>query len=223
MSPPQQPFIPPDLTSVQIDTRKPLILCDADEVLLRFMASFELFLHHQNLYYAWRSYALDGNILSKKDNTIISKPEINQLIDNFYSQHIDKIPIVSGAPAALNALAKRATIIVITNIPKKFHQARQQQLNKGGIPYPVLCNTGPKGPLIASIAKTQKAPIYFVDDSSRHHASVKKEVSDVVRIQFIAEPRLAIMTERCKNCDYRIDSWSSVQFVIENSLTIKGY
>ena len=203
--------------------RKPLILCDADEVLLRFMASFELFLHQRNLYYAWRSYALDGNILSKKDDTTISKSKINDLIDDFYSLHIDKIPIVSGASTALNALSRRATIIVITNIPKKFCEARQHQLNKYGIPYPVLCNSGPKGPLIASIAKTQKAPIYFLDDSSRHHASVKKEVSDVVRIQFIAEPRLAIMTERCKACDYRIDSWRSVQFVIEKSLTIKGY
>ena len=55
----------PDIKKLVINNNKPLIVCDADEVIFDFMSTFEIFLKSNNLYFNWKSYALNGNILNK--------------------------------------------------------------------------------------------------------------------------------------------------------------
>mgnify|MGYP003386390209 FL=1 len=58
------------------NSARPLILCDADEVLLTFMAAFESFLRGRGFYYAWRSYALDGNILERGNDIVLDMVKV---------------------------------------------------------------------------------------------------------------------------------------------------
>ena len=99
------------LAELDHNPAKPLILCDADEVLLAFMAAFERFLHGQGLYYAWRSYALDGNVLERGSGIALAMPEVRRLIEGFYAGHADTLAPVAGASQALKRLAERADII----------------------------------------------------------------------------------------------------------------
>jgi hypothetical protein len=202
---------------------RPLILCDADEVLLTFLAAFENFLHGRGLYYAWRSYALDGNILECGSKIALAMAKVRALIEEFYADHADTLKPVSGAPEALKRLSARADIVILTNIWQKYRLARQTQLASYGLPFPVVSNSGSKGPSVAWFAERSDAPLYFIDDSARHHSSVARHAAAAVRIHFVAERRLAGLVGPAEDCNYRVDSWASAQHVIERNLTAKGF
>ena len=55
----------PNIDISFLNNNKPLLVCDADEVIFDFMISFESYLNGQNLFFSWNSYALEGNILDK--------------------------------------------------------------------------------------------------------------------------------------------------------------
>jgi len=205
------------------NSARPLILCDADEVLLTFMAAFESFLRGRGFYYAWRSYALDGNILERGNNILLDMVKVRELLEEFYADHANTLEPVSGAPEALKRLSTRADIVILTNLWRKYRLARQTQLTSYGIPFPVVSNSGSKGPTVAWFAERSDAPLYFIDDSARHHSSVARHAAAAVRIHFIAERRLAGLVGPAEDCNYRVDSWASAQYVIERDLTAKGF
>lgn len=205
------------------NSARPLILCDADEVLLTFMAAFESFLRGRGFYYAWRSYALDGNILERGNNIVLDMVKVRELLEDFYADHANTLEPVSGAPEALKRLSTRADIVILTNLWRKYRLARQTQLASYGIPFPVVSNSGLKGPTVAWFAERSDAPLYFIDDSARHHSSVARHAAAAVRIHFIAERRLAGLVGPAEDCNYRVDSWASAQYVIERDLTAKGF
>jgi hypothetical protein len=202
---------------------RPLIICDADEVLLSFMAAFEKFLHGRGLYYAWRSYALDGNVLRRPGGDAVSQPGVRALIEAFYADHAATLTPVAGASEALKRLAARADIVILTNLWRQHRDARQRQLAGFGLPYPVISNSGSKGPPVAWFAARGAAPLYFIDDSPRHHSAVAGDAVGAVRIHFIAERRLAGLLGPAADSHYRTDTWVSARRVIERDLDAKGY
>jgi len=221
-SPPIHPDLVPQLNTIALEPSRPLILCDADEVLLAFMSAFERFLHGKDLYYLWRSYALDGNICARADDTELLPDAVRLLIHEFYANHAGTLAPVAGAAEALGKLGERANIMVLTNLWPEYLEFRQSQLNNHGLPYPVLSNTGSKGPPVAWFQARLKAPLYFIDDSPRHMTAVAEDATKAVRIHFIAERRLSGLIDGA-DCHYRTDSWASARRVIERDLALKGY
>ena len=222
-APPTHPDLHPQLDALALDPARPLILCDADEVLLTFMAAFERFLHGKEFYYLWRSYALDGNIRARGDDTELPPEAVRGLIREFYADHAGTLAPVAGAAEALGQLAGRANIIILTNLWREHLEFRQTQLTGHGIDYPVLSNTGSKGPPVAWFMRRIEAPLYFIDDSPRHMSAVARDAAEVVRIHFIAERRLSGLLGPAEDCHYRTDSWVSARRVIEGDLAAKGY
>ena len=220
--PPIHPDLEPQLDTITLDITRPLILCDADEVILAFMAAFERFLHGKGFYYLWRSYALDGNIRDRENSAELPPEQIRVLIQEFYAQHAKTLAPVAGAAEALGKLAERANIIILTNLWREHLEFRQRQLASHGIDYPVLSNTGSKGPPVAWFQARLKAPLYFIDDSPRHMSAVARDAPKTVRIHFIAERRLSGLFDGA-DCHFRTDSWASARRVIEGDLTVKGY
>ncbi|MFP6717278.1 MAG: hypothetical protein VCB82_07245, partial [Alphaproteobacteria bacterium] len=83
------------ISSIIIDRNRPLIISDADEVLVVFMARFELFLNEQNYFFDWSSFRLTGNIRRKSDNYTFSQNEVLSLLDTFFAketQSLDAVP-----------------------------------------------------------------------------------------------------------------------------------
>lgn len=217
------PNVGDQLAMLDLDPAKPLILCDADEVLLAFMAAFERFLHSCGYYYMWRSYALDGNVRRRADGSEVSKGQVRGLIEEFYADHAATLAPVAGAAEALEQLSTRVGIIVLTNLWREHLEARQHQLAGHGLPYPVISNIGSKGPPVAWFAERLQTPLYFIDDSPRHHSSVARDAERAVRIHFVAERRLSGFLGPAADSHYRTDTWTSARQVIERDLAAKGY
>ena len=101
------------ISSIIIDRNRPLIISDADEVLVVFMARFELFLNEQNYFFDWSSFRLTGNIRRKSDNYTFSQNEVLSLLDTFFAKETQSLDAVPGAIEALNLLSLRAQISVM--------------------------------------------------------------------------------------------------------------
>ena len=106
----------PKLTTLKIKKDKPLIVCDADEVIFDFMNSFETYLHTKDLYFNWKSYALEGNILNDK-NEALNKKQITDIIHDFFMCKTESMDLVEGAVKSLQKLAVQHNIIILSNIP----------------------------------------------------------------------------------------------------------
>jgi len=67
------------IESISIDSNQPLVISDADEVLLIFMERFETFLNAQDYFFDWSSFKLTGNIFHKTDNYQLLQEEVFSL------------------------------------------------------------------------------------------------------------------------------------------------
>ena len=219
MTPPA-PEILTQLEMLDLDPSRPLIISDADEVLLRFMAQLEHFLEKQGLWIDLGNFAIRGNIKSLETNEPVEYPD---LIDEFFDAETRNIQPTSGAAQSLETLAKRAQIIVLTNLPAKNKQDRIDNLNAHGMNYPVVVGSGAKGPAVAWLNARISAPVFFLDDIPHNVDSVAKHAQEVRRIHFVADPRLAKLIGPAKGATMRIDVWNEAYDWISRELTQAGY
>ena len=219
MTPPA-PEILTQLETLDLDPSRPLIISDADEVLLRFMAQLEHFLEKKGLWIDLGNFAISGNIKSLETNAPVEFPD---LIDEFFDSETRDIQPTSGAAQSLETLAARAQIIVLTNLPAKNKQERIDNLNAHGMNYPVVVGSGAKGPAVAWLSARILAPVFFLDDIPHNVDSVAEHAPKVRRIHFVADPRLAKLIGPAKGATTRIDVWNEAYDWISSELTQAGY
>src|SRR5215469_4690856 len=94
---------------------RPLLIVDADEVVLRFVDGFDRFLREGGLYLDLTSYRLHGNVKRRDDAMPILDVEVTALLDEF-RRELDSLEIVDGARDVLEALRPRVDVAMLTNI-----------------------------------------------------------------------------------------------------------
>lgn len=203
------------LKSLAIDPGKPLIICDADEVLVEFAKPLETFLADRALTIDFKSFALVGNIRKAADNSIVEAEEVGHLIDEFLSHVVDRPRAVPDSIHAITHLRKQARVLILTNIPHHLRHRREQAMASIGLDLPVFSNRGEKGPMVAEIARDHQAPVVFLDDLPGHHSSVARHARHVHRIHFVADHRLAKLISPAEDCHMRTDRWTDCMDHIE--------
>ncbi|HEX3808568.1 MAG TPA: hypothetical protein VHW02_02615 [Rhizomicrobium sp.] len=194
-------------------TERPLIIVDADEVLLRFAAGFDTFLERHGLYLDLVSYRLHGNVRRRDDNTALLDVEVTALLDEFRTE-LDWLEAVEGAQDALAALSQIADVVVLSNISENQSADRAKNLKALGLDFRLQPNSGPKGPAVAALARGRKAPVFFVDDIPHHHASVAELAPHVIRIHFIGDERLKALLAPAEHAQLRADNWHEIEAFI---------
>ena len=201
-----QLFTYPKLTSYKVFKNKPLVVCDADEVIFDFMNSFEEYLHTKSLYFNWKSYALEGNILNHK-NEPLNRNQITNIINNFFMSETERMHLVNGAANGLYQLSKYYNIIILSNIPFKFYGKRKKALKKYKINFPFFANTGPKGKALKFISDIHKGEIWFIDDSPYQIKSVKLEEKKINTILFVGNSKLEALMKSKRYGDHFSNKW----------------
>jgi hypothetical protein len=189
---------------------RPILLVDADEVLLRFMQHLELHANDEGYEVRLDSFQLTGNIYNKSSGTVASPSVVKGLIGSFFDQHVDTIPAVEGAAAALDGLSKNYQIAVLTNVPSHCRERRALSLKHLGFPYPVISNSGEKGPAVRKITDFSKSQVVFVDDLPPQLDSVAKHAPDTHLVHFVADPRLGKLIKKAPTAHVRIDEWDQL-------------
>lgn len=206
-----------DAATVPVASGRPLLIVDADEVLLAFARGFERFLQARGLYLDLVSYRLHGNVRRRDDGTAILDIEVTGLLDEFRDE-LDWLDPVEGACDAIAALRPEMDTVVVSNISPAQAPARLRNLSSLGLSLPLLANLGPKGPAVRNLAKRAGAPAFFIDDIPMHHASVAECAPDVFRIHFVGDERLAPLMPPTRHAHARADKWREAEVLIRARL-----
>lgn len=191
---------------IVLDASRPLLIVDADEVLLRFAAGFDRFLAEQGCYLSNDRYLLLGNVFRQADNSPVPDTEITNFLEAF-RDHFDSLEAVSGAVEATAELSDLLEIVVLSNMTASHAPARLRNFASLGLGFPLIINSGLKGPAVKALAARSGNPAFFVDDIPRHLASAAEEAPDVFRIHLVGDARFKNARPFAEHAHLRADDW----------------
>ena len=208
------------INKINIDYSKPLLISDADEVIVNMISCFEEFILKENLYYDMSSYALFGNIKNKEDDSIVNNEKIIELLNNFYDLHTMDITFVQEAVIYLKKIETEldVQIIILSNLPLKNREEREISFKNNGLNYPVIANSGPKGPAIKEVTKELMKNVFFIDDISTNLLSAHETVNNIKTIHYISDDRIAKLALTPEKVNLRAESWIEIYNYIKNEI-----
>lgn len=205
-----------DITRAQIGDlaltrRDRLVICDVDEVVVHFTRALEAYLGERDLWLDTSSFALNGNVRRRIGNDAIPASEVGKLIDDFFMTRTRHLEPIEGAIESLLAIANHADIVLLTNLPHHSGEARRENLRGHGLDFPVITNSGPKGPAIKSLAAMVDGPVVFIDDSPSFLASAYEHAPHARLVHFLHDERFARHLAPVDYVSLRTGSWDEAR------------
>ena len=152
------------LHRLRLSPHRPLLICDVDGVLVRFIDALKEWLAARELSLHPDSWALEGNIRTP-DGRPVRGAAFERLLHRFFAECTDSMPLMAGAAEALSDLARHGVqVVLLTNLPHRHHAARRRNLVRHGLDFPVITNSGPKGPPVRVLRQMVREEVAFVDD-----------------------------------------------------------
>ena len=209
---------PPAIADLGLSPGRPLLIVDVDEVLGLFMQGFGRFLELRGLEMRIERFALFQNIFRPGESTFLDIEEGRRHFNDFFRYGCADMEPAPGAVEALRELSREAGVVIVTNAPGPARLARARWLGRSGLDYPMIINTGPKGPLAAAMAAQTSGPAAFVDDLLSNLNSVAESAPTVARFQMVADPRLRPFAPSQPERHVRIDDWDELKPALEGVL-----
>ena len=172
------------ISNLNIDPNLPLMIFDADEVLVHFAEPFATYIKKHNHRLHLTGYRLD-NAIKKADTDEVADPDTaKDLVWGFINEETIRQPAAKGAPQALKKLQAYAQIIILSNVPHSVHDDRVANLKSLNMDYPLISNEGMKGPAVREILRNHKAQSFFIDDNPYQVESVYNDNQQTVCVHF---------------------------------------
>lgn len=196
---------------------RPLIISDCDEVLLHMVVPFKEWLDDsKDIDFSLKNADFVNALTHRKDGSLVAPESIWGLLGEFFDTEMHRQQAIMGAIESLNALSKKADVVILTNLMDDRREARTEQLAKVGLDVRVYCNQGPKGPALAKIIDEHKPNMaVFIDDLPNHHESVHEIMPDIWRLHMVGEPVLAPHIKAAPFAHNRIDNWAEARLWID--------
>jgi hypothetical protein len=201
-----------------IDRERPLFIVDVDEVLGLFVAGFGAFLQDRGFELRLDRYALFQSIYAPGAAEHLDLAEGRRLLDDFFHRGCTDMAPAPGASAALQRISRHATVIVLSNAPEPARLGRARWLGRHDLDYPLVLNSGPKGPLAAAMAACTSGRSAFVDDLVSNLDSMAEADPAVARFQHVADPRLRPLAPAAPDRHRRIDDWTELGEAVSAAL-----
>ena len=208
--------LPPEIEDLSLDPARPLVIVDVDEVLAMFMQGFERFIVQRGLEMRLDRFALFQAIFRPGESEHLDLATGRALFDEFFFTDVEHMEPTPGGPGALSALALHGQIVILTNAPQQSRLLRGRWLAKHDMDYPLVLNTGPKGPAAAALAAKTRGPVAFIDDLLPNLDSVADEVEGAHTFQMVADHRLRQFAPSAPDRHTRIDDWAQLGPAIES-------
>lgn len=184
-------FTKQQLEQLSVPSNRPLLICDVDEVVVHFTRALEAFLQDRSMWLDTSSFAINGNVRKAGSNEAVADAIVGDLIDQFFHHKTAELEPIDDAVSSLNALSDLATVVLLTNLPHHARGKRIENMMSLGVRFPVITNSGPKGPAIAHLAAQTEMPVVFVDDSPGFIMSAREQAPHVHLIHFLQDERFA--------------------------------
>ena len=199
------------LAQLHISPNKPLVISDVDEVVVHFIQNFEDYIANTGLSLKPGNPMELYHIYNTETGEAISASSAFDLVNQFFVDRTRDMKAISGAIEGLTALSKDATVVMLTNLPHFAGDDRRANLAMLGLDFPVITNSGPKGPALLEIASRTKAPVVFIDDSQNFIQSAFDHAPHVHMIHFLHDERFAKFVPKLDFVSLRCDNWRDVQ------------
>ena len=198
------------IANLQLRSNRPLVICDVDEVVVHFTRDFEDFLEGLGLWLDTSISLFSSNIRNQKTRILLSPEEIEKTVVQFFAERTLDMQTIEGAVEALHSIGKSADVIMLTNLPHEAGDDRRANLAGHGLNFPVVTNSGPKGPAIQKIASQVSAPVVFIDDSPGFITSAFHHAPDVHLIHFLHDERYARLVAPLDFVSLRTNTWQEM-------------
>ena len=179
------------LDGLSIDTKAPLLICDVDDVVVHFLRAFETYIDDRQHYLELTGFALNGAVKHRDSGQAAGAETVSLLVDQFFADRTAHLEPVEGAVAALQGIAGAASVVMLTNLPHHARDKRIENLKKLGLDFPVITNSGPKGPAIKHLSERTSGRAMFIDDSPGFVSSSHQFAPHVAITHFLHDQRLA--------------------------------
>jgi hypothetical protein len=207
------------IKKLAIDPQKPLLVFDADEVLVLFATHFVKYLNKFGWSLNLKGYRLDDAITHIEDGHVANKITYQKLINEFIRDETLNQPEATGASETLRRFKHRAEIIILTNVPISSYYDRIENLGKLGMEYPIISNVGPKGPALEKLEKLTDNICIFIDDNPHQIGSAAKYTPEIYRFHFTACSLVKTTMPHAEGATHRPKDWKEVGSLINHLIT----
>jgi hypothetical protein len=212
-------FTSQQLADLKIDARRPLIICDVDDVVVHFLRGFDALLANMDHVLEASSFALNGNVRHRETRQEMPHDDVAKLVDDFFAAQTEHMEAIDGAVSSLNALSHAASVVMLTNLPHHARDKRIRNLLNHGLNFPVITNSGPKGPAIKNLENRTTGPVVFVDDSPSFVQSSYDHAPNVKIVHFLHDERFAKLHTPFDFVSHTTGTWVDAKRHIEGLIT----
>ena len=206
------------ISGLNLDPNLPLMIFDADEVLVHFAEPFSTYLKKHNHRLHLTGYRLDNAIKNAQTDAVADPDTAKDLVWGFINEETKNQPAAKGAPQALKKLQELAQIIILSNVPHTVHDDRVTNLKNIGMDYPLISNEGMKGPAVKEILKNHKAESFFIDDNPYQVESVYNDNQDTVCVHFSVCDLVKPYMPKAVGASIEPSSWNDLVLKLINYL-----
>ncbi len=210
------------VAELKMTPARPVIICDVDEVTLHFVRGFEQWLEEHELWLDPRSYHFEGNVRRRDDGEVIPTHQLKAHMQAFFKARIGSLEAIEGAAEVLAGLSSEAQVVMLTNLPHEYHETRRRNLAGHGMDYPLITNSGPKGPAVAAIAGRGNGDCVFVDDHADFLESAHEHHPRAELVHFLHDERFAPHARQVPQARARVGHWQAAEAVIRQALDGEG-
>jgi hypothetical protein len=208
-------FTRQQLAELTVSATRPLIICDVDDVVVHFLRGFDAILAEMNHELVADGEHLRWAVEHFETRDAMSPEDVSALIDNYFETKTEFMEPIDGAVDGLMKLSEKADVVMLTNLPHWARDQRIRNLRGFGMPFPVITNSGPKGPAIRHLADLTTGPKVFVDDSPMFVRSSHEHAPDVKIIHFLHDPRFVRIHKPFDFVSLTTENWAAVESHID--------
>lgn len=218
-NPPRDPLpdgVAEQLAALDLDPARPLLAVDVDEVIVGLAGHLGEYAAENGFALRLTEYKLNG-ALWRADGSEASGEEFRTLFRGFFETQTRHQRVYPGAAEALRTLSARAQVVIVTNVPFHAREDRIANLAGHGIDYPLIANTGPKGPALRWL-DDRAGRMAFIDDSPSQLSSAAADAPDVTRIHFVGDDMLRGHLADVAAAQHKARDWADLRGIAEKVL-----
>lgn len=211
-----------ELRAVPITPGRPLIAVDVDEVLVVFVDHLDRHIRKRGFEMRLVTYQLEGTMFPIGGDTPLPFSDCIDLINGFFHAETERQQPVAGGREALERLSEWAQVVILTNVPRHATKARRVNLDRLGLTYPMVVNSGGKGRALAWLAARAAAPAAMIDDSVRQIESAAKHLPGATRLHFAEAEFIRRIFPGCAHATEQVHDWPGAVAALERHMPASG-
>ena len=207
------------IATLNLRPHAPLFICDVDEVLVHFINALEEWLAARGLRLHADSWALEGNIRTA-DGRPVNGEEFAGLLHRFFHHRTHALPLLGGAAEALANLARLGVqVVLLSNIPHAHYDARRRNLLRHGLNFPLVTNSGPKGPAVQALRRQVREQVAFMDDHPDFlHSAHEVLAGDIHLLHFVPDSPFTPHLPPLSAPHMKVRSWAEAERLLKRLL-----